>query len=162
MVFLGSHTSKRGENQKSQGLKMLVSLVSLKKKIKTLGRLGYLPSEDEEFFLFLNLAYVRIAEDAKPFSLMRYAGDFEIDEPLVFLDRCNYIAYPPTITTSTQNIELDNGLEDLFVWCYLSLLNPEKKEYTESYKKGLAEYRGRRHNERFEKPQEQTRLSEFI
>lgn len=141
---------------------MLVSLESIKKKTKALGRLGYLPSEEEEFFLFLNLAYVKIAEDAKPYSLMRSARDFEVDEPLVFLDDCNYIAYPPKITTATESIDLDNGLDDLFVWCYLSLLNPDKKDYVDSYKKGLAEYRGRRHNERFEKPKEQIRLSELI
>ena len=142
---------------------MLVSMEEIKGRAKVLGRLGYLPQdESEEQYLFLNIAFVKFAEDAKPYSLTRSLKTFEMDEPLVFLDECNYIAYPPKITTGTKNIELDNDLVDLFVWCYLSQLNPDKKEIVENYKKGLAEYRGRRHNERFGKPQEQTRLSELI
>lgn len=142
---------------------MLVSMEEIKSRANALGRLGYIPQdESQEQYLFLNIAFVKFAEDAKPYSLMRNLKTFEMDEPLVFLDECNYIAYPPKITTETKSIELDNDLVDLFVWCYLSQLNPDKKEIVDNYKRGLAEYRGRRHNERFGKPQEQTRLSELI
>lgn len=140
---------------------MLVSLAEIRQKAEALGRLGYLPSE-EEFYTFLNIAFVKFAEDAKPYSLMRNSRDFSLEEPLVLLDECNYIAYPPKITEQTQNIELESELIDLFVWCYLKLLNPENKEFANNYKSKLCEYRGGRVNERFGKPKEQTWLSELI
>lgn len=140
---------------------MLVSLAEIRQKAEALGRLGYLPSE-EEFYTFLNIAFVKFAEDVKPYSLMRNSRDFSLEEPLVFLDECNYIVCPPKITTETQNIELESELIDLFVWCYLSVLNADSKEFSANYKKGLAEYRGRKIDERFGKSKKQTWLSELI
>lgn len=140
---------------------MLVSLAEITQKAEILGKRGYLPTQ-EESYTFLNIAFVKFAEEAKPYSLMRNSKDFSLEEPLVFLDECNYIAYPPKITEETQNIELESELIDLFVWCYLSVLNADSKEFVSNYKKGLAEYRGRRIDERFGKSKKQTWLSELI
>lgn len=103
---------------------------------RVIGRAGYDLSKDRELVVFLNMAIRRLAIDAKPMALLSNLSNTN-DQPLVWLDKCNFIKKPNDIQESdlskNSEIQLDDMLFDAMVYALLSTVNPDNEYFMKQY-----------------------------
>lgn len=103
---------------------------------KIVGRLGYELEENSSAVVFINLAYRRLAMEAKPMALLSNTANVA-DKPLVWLDKCNFIKTPPAIQETdldnNSDVLLDDCLFDAFVYAILTTANPENESFLKQY-----------------------------
>lgn len=120
-------------------------LSSVINQCKVVGRAGYSLDDTDKLVAFLNLAYRKIAREAKPFSLITNTCDTSAS-PLLFVSNCEFVKIPKEITKEDienvdYEIELDDMLFDCFVFCILTSINPSEEALLAEYEKQKNLYR---------------------
>lgn len=121
---------------------------------KKLGRTGFDLSNNEDAVYFINIALRRLAFDAKPMALLSNTQNIE-DQPLVWLDNCNFIKTPQAIEVddlvNNSELILDDILFDALVYAILTTLNTDNEYFAKQYAYYKNQYRESIFNDRLQR-----------